>query len=60
MNMAELFARDPRQHTDDDLRKIIAELRAARTKFIIGGDKAAGALTKEQAAITKLDLDVKL
>ncbi len=60
MNMAELFARDPREHTDDDLRKIIADLRAARSKFIIGGDKTAGSLTAEQKSLTRIDLDIKL
>lgn len=60
MNIAELFARDPREHTDDDVKKIIEELRASRSKFIIGGDKTAGALSAAQKEAKKLDLDIKL
>jgi hypothetical protein len=60
MNMGELLARHPREHTDDDLRAMITELRAARSKFVVGGDKTAGALTQAQKEITKIDLDVKL
>lgn len=60
MNIAELFSRDPREHTDEDVKKIIAELRASRSKFIIGGDKSAGALTTSQKEAAKLNLDIKL
>ena len=63
VNMAELFARDPRDHTDADIKKIIAELREQRSKFIVDGGRpkaAAKQPTAAQAALVKLDLDLKL
>lgn len=56
--LAELFSRDPRKHTNSDLDKIIAELRDKRTKFVLGGDNRAGAapkLSAAQEATAKID-----
>lgn len=60
VSLAELFARDPRKHTDADIIRIVTELRAARSKFVIGGDKTAGSLTAQQKQLSRLDLGIKL
>lgn len=60
-DMAELFARDPSQHTRESIDEIIAYYRKAREQFILG-DKGAGSTkraTKEagpKAKIEKIDL----
>jgi len=58
-DLAELFARDPREQTDAEFKEIIAKLREARGKFILG-DKTAGSLTSQQKQLARIDLDVKL
>ena len=60
VSLAELFARDPRDQSDDDLMRIITELRAARSKFVLGGDKSAGSLTSAQKQLTRLDVNVEI
>ena len=59
VSLAELFARDPREQTDEEFKEIIRQLREARPKFLLG-DQTAGKLTGTQEALTRLDLDVKL
>ena len=60
VNMAELFARDPRDHSDADIALIIKTLRENRQKFIVDGSVASKPKTAAQAAVTKIDLDIKL
>lgn len=61
-SLAELFARDPRQLSDDDFRALIHELREARSKFVLGTGKKTGSakLTPAQTDAVRLDLDIKL
>jgi hypothetical protein len=59
MNIAELFARDPRQHTDADIVQIVTELRAARSRFIVDG-KPSAKLTSKEAEMKRIDVGVKL
>jgi hypothetical protein len=59
MNLSELFARDPRTHTDDEVRAIITELRAARSKFIVDG-KPSARLTAKENEMKRIDLEIKL
>lgn len=58
-SLAELFARDPREQSDEEVEEIIRQLRESRAKFILG-DKTAGSLTAQQKSLVRLDLDVKL
>ena len=60
-NMYELFARDPRTHSDEDVLMIIEQLRVLRPKFVIEG-KASGPrkVAKPRPEIASLKLDVKL
>lgn len=59
--MAELFARDPREHSEEDFRKIIAHLRELRSRFVFEGKSAAPKkLTADQQKVSGLDLDIKL
>jgi len=61
MNLAELFARDPREHSDEDVRRIIAELRKAREKFIFEGpQRKTQPKTEKQKALAGIQLDIKL
>lgn len=61
-DIAELFSRDPLEHSDKDLDMIIAKLRESRSQFALGNAKAgsmkpASAKTKQaQSLIEKLDL----
>ena len=64
-DLAELFLRDPRKHTDADLDRIIAAMREAREKFVNIGDKRAGStrkLTEKQKEIadlaSQIDIDI--
>lgn len=62
-DMAELFARDPRQHSDEDFKKLIAHLRDLRSRFVHeGGKPSTGpkSLTADQKKVASLDLDIKL
>ena len=62
-DISELFARDPRGHSDKDIMQIIETLREQRTKFIADGGRPK-AVTKEptegEKKLTRLDLDIKL
>lgn len=61
--MAELFARDPRTHTDEDIDKMIAHLRELRHRFVFEGGKpkpSPKALTETQQKVSGLNLDIKL
>ena len=61
VSLAELFARDPREQSDEDFRQIVSALREARAKFITEGTRAlAPPKTAEGRAVAKLDLDIKL
>lgn len=62
-DMAELFARDPLQHTKESIDEIIAYYRVARANFNLG-DKTAGSPKKvaktaadKQPKIKSLDLN---
>lgn len=66
--LAELFAKDPLSLTDQDLDKIVAQLREQRHRFVSVADKGVGKpearkgkaqKTKESAqdVAKKLDLD---
>lgn len=58
----DLVNRPPLLLETPDIKKIVAVLRDARSKFDLG-QKQAGApkqLTGEKAKIAKLDLDIKL
>jgi len=60
-SLAELFARDPREHSDADVLRIITELRKAREKFVLDKAKPASTpRTAKQKAVAKIDLDIKL
>ena len=62
-DIAELFARDPRQLTRDDISAIVAKYREAREAFILGAKQAGSAknVKKEGLKITNLDdLDLDL
>jgi hypothetical protein len=60
-DMAELFARDPREHSDEDFKKIVAHLRELRHRFVFEGKPAGPAkLTSEQQKVSGLDLNIKL
>jgi len=62
-NMAELFARDPREVSDAEFTSMIEELRKMRSKFVHEGGKpsaAPKALSSEQKKVAGLDLDIKL
>lgn len=48
-DMAELFARDPLNHTRESIDAIIAYYREARKNFILG-EKSAGSTKKMKAA----------
>lgn len=61
-NIAELFARDPREFTDEEFKTVVAELREARAKFVLG-NRAAGAqksLSPEQKKLTAAVKDIEL
>jgi hypothetical protein len=62
-DMAELFARDPLNHTRESIDEIIAYYRTVRASFILG-EKSAGSTKKAKASgpakgakMTSLDLD---
>lgn len=55
-DLAELFARDPLQLTDDNIGEIVKELRAKRENFLLG-DKAAAKPPKPSSA-PKIKLDL--
>lgn len=60
-DMAELFARDPREHSDEDFKKIVAHLRELRHRFVFEGQSAAPKkLTADQQKVSGLDLNIKL
>jgi hypothetical protein len=61
--IAEIFARDPREHSDADFKTLIEHLRDLRLRFVHeGGKPAAGpkSLTADQKKAVSLDLDIKL
>lgn len=61
VSLAELFARDPREQSDEDFRLIVQGLREARHKFITEGTRALQPPKSPEArAVAKLDLDIKL
>ena len=57
IELAELYARDPREMTDADFTRLIENLREARSKYIFENDKKAGGprkpAKKKTAAETK-------
>lgn len=55
-DLAELFARDPLQLTDDNIRSIIEEMRKSRHAFNAGNAKAGSTKpkTEKQKAIASL------
>jgi len=60
-NLGELFARDPREINDEDFKALVAGLREARTKFVLGGGSTPSTkLTETQQAAKRLDLDISL
>ena len=62
VSLSELFARDPRAHSEEDIRAIVSALRDARSKYIVGNKKTSAKKepTGEKAKVAKLDLDIKL
>lgn len=61
MKMFELFARDPREHTDEEVIQLIAEMRELRAKFVTGGQRSpVKTLTTEQKQLKRLDISVDL
>lgn len=58
--IAELFARDPLLHTEEDVEKMIAEFRKNRKAFNLnpasGAGSAAAAKKKKKAADLGIDL----
>ncbi len=50
-DIAELFARDPREMTRDDLTQIVGKLRESRKQFNMGNVKAGS--TKPKSASQK-------
>lgn len=61
--MAELFARDPREQTDADIEKMILHLREMRHRFVFEGGKpkpGPKTLTENQQKVAGLNLDIKL
>lgn len=59
VSIAELFARDPREHSEADFRMIVKELREQRAKFVLG-DKTAGAPARKSNETTRLNLSVEI
>lgn len=66
-SIAELMARDPLKLSDQDIDKIIAELRQARSRFVLAGDKKIGTpaarktgAQKDREARAKLLADTSL
>lgn len=59
VSIAELFARDPREHSEADFALIVKELREQRAKFVMG-DKTAGAPAKKPNEISRLNINVEL
>ena len=62
-DVTELFSRDPLSLTNEDIDKIIEEMRAKRHLFQsvpATKPKAAPAKTKAQAAALTLDIDLDL
>lgn len=59
-----LFARDPLQHTEEDIDRIIAKMREARHTFNTATKKPAAAsgpkLTEKEKDATKLSLKLDL
>jgi hypothetical protein len=59
-DIAELFARDPGQHTKESIDEIITYYRNARAQFVLG-DTKAGKTTKPKGPagpkLGSLDLD---
>lgn len=55
-DLAELFARDPLQLTDDNIKSIIEEMRKSRHAFNAGNAKAGSTkpLTEKQKTIVNL------
>lgn len=63
INMAELFARDPLELTDQDIDTIIADMRSRRKQFKTiqktgAKPKAQPKKTKAEVAVEKMGLDL--
>lgn len=61
-DIALLFARDPSNHTDEDIDRIIEKYRSARHVFKTGGakPKATPKLTKKEAEAQSAAKDIDL
>ena len=62
VSLTDLFHRDPLTYTDEDVIRIIEEMRANREKFVLGNKRAGAApkLTSDQKKVSGLNLDIKL
>lgn len=59
-DLAELFARDPLDLTDDDIRSIIEEMRKSRHAFNAGNMKAGSTKPKTEKQKTIASLAEKM
>ena len=57
--IAEYFARDPHQHTEQSISAIVAHLRTQRKKFKLG-DKTAGSPKPKSATAKKQEAAMKI
>jgi hypothetical protein len=57
-SIAELMARDPLKLSDQDLDLIIADLRKARSRFVLAGDKKIGTPAARKSK-TQLDREAR-
>ncbi len=61
-NIAELYARDPRKMSDEDFNALILDIRAQRSKFVLGEGskpaktKAAAAPSATSSLASRLDI----
>ena len=61
ISMHELYARDPRTHTDEDMMKIIEDLRGKRKNFVNDGVRVgAKKLTAKEEQVADVKLDITL
>lgn len=58
-DIALVFARDPLEHTDEDITKIIEHYREKRKLFKLGGEKPPAKLTKREAEVKSSGLSLK-
>lgn len=58
--IAELFARDPLHHSDQDILAIIKKLRSQRARFVSGNKSAGTPGVKKSAATKKQEAALKV